>query len=75
MKKIGIMICGVVFVGGVVFGVDIWFMNGEIVVDKNCEKIYYIVLNIYCCGVGIVVDMEFLIGKSCNVVGLFEILF
>jgi 20S proteasome subunit beta 2 len=44
-----------VFDGGVVLGADTR-ATGELVVDKNCQKIHYIAPNIYCCGAGTAAD-------------------
>jgi len=32
--------------------------TGELVVDKNCQKIHYIAPNIYCCGAGTAADCK-----------------
>jgi 20S proteasome subunit beta 2 len=54
-RKTGTTICGVVYDGGVVLGADTR-ATGELVVDKNCQKIHYIAPNIYCCGAGTAAD-------------------
>jgi len=54
-RKTGTTICGVVFDGGVVLGADTR-ATGELVVDKNCQKIHYIAPNIFCCGAGTAAD-------------------
>jgi 20S proteasome subunit beta 2 len=56
-RKTGTTICGVVFNGGVVLGADTR-ATGELVVDKNCQKIHYIAPNIYCCGAGTAADCK-----------------
>ena len=50
--KTGTTIAGVVFDGGVVLGADTRATEGEVVADKNCEKIHYLAENMYCCGAG-----------------------
>ncbi|KAA3679157.1 20S proteasome subunit beta 2 [Paragonimus westermani] len=54
--KTGTTICGVVFKDGVVLGADTRATSGNIVAEKNCEKIHYISDNIYCCGAGTAAD-------------------
>lgn len=54
-RKTGTTICGIVFEGGVVLGADTR-ATGELIVDKNCQKIHYIAPNIYCCGAGTAAD-------------------
>jgi hypothetical protein len=48
----------------VILGADTRATEGEIVCDKNCEKIHYLAPNISCCGAGTAADTE-------NVTGLF----
>jgi 20S proteasome subunit beta 2 len=55
--KTGTTICGVVYDGGVVLGADTR-ATGQLVVDKNCQKIHYIAPNIYCCGAGTAADCK-----------------
>jgi 20S proteasome subunit beta 2 len=57
--KTGTTIVGCVFEGGVVLGADTRATEGNIVADKNCEKIHYIAPNIYCCGAGTAADTEY----------------
>ena len=57
-RKTGTTICGCVFKGGIVLGADTRATEGEIICDKNCEKIHYIAPNIYCCGAGTSADTE-----------------
>eukprot|EP00246_Nothoceros_aenigmaticus_P007175 TRINITY_DN20837_c0_g1_i1.p1 TRINITY_DN20837_c0_g1~~TRINITY_DN20837_c0_g1_i1.p1 ORF type:complete len:273 (-),score=29.53 TRINITY_DN20837_c0_g1_i1:150-968(-) len=57
-RKTGTTIVGVVYKDGVVLGADTRATEGEIVCDKNCEKIHYIAPNIYCCGAGTAADTE-----------------
>lgn len=54
--KTGTTIAGVVFKDGVVLGADTRSTGGQIVSDKNCEKIHRISDNIYCCGAGVAAD-------------------
>jgi len=56
--KTGTTICGLVFDEGVVLGADTRATAGNIVAQKNCEKIHYIAPNIYCCGAGTAADTE-----------------
>jgi len=57
-RKTGTTICGVVYNGGVVLGADTRATEGEIVADKNCQKIHFMANNIYCCGAGTAADTE-----------------
>ncbi|CAL5353175.1 unnamed protein product [Camellia sinensis] len=43
---------------GVILGVDTRATERPIVADKNCEKIHFMVPNIYCCGAGTATDAE-----------------
>jgi 20S proteasome subunit beta 2 len=43
---------------GVILGADTRATEGEIVCDKNCEKIHYLAPNISCCGAGTAADTE-----------------
>jgi 20S proteasome subunit beta 2 len=58
-KKTGTTIAGIKFKDGVVLGADTRATSGEVVVEKNCEKIHYIAPNIYCCGAGTAADTQF----------------
>ncbi|KAI7982891.1 Proteasome subunit beta type-7-A [Camellia lanceoleosa] len=52
-------IVGLIFQAyGVILGVDTRATKGPIVVDKNCEKIHFMVPNIYYCGAGTAADTE-----------------
>jgi len=55
----GTTIVGCLFKDGVVLGADTRATEGDIVADKNCEKIHYITENIRCCGAGTAADTEF----------------
>lgn len=57
-KKTGTTIVGCVFKNGVILGADTRATNGEVVAQKNCEKIHYLSDNIYCCGAGTAADTE-----------------
>ncbi|BBM97171.1 20S proteasome subunit beta 2 [Marchantia polymorpha subsp. ruderalis] len=57
-RKTGTTIVGLVYKDGVILGADTRATEGEIVCDKNCEKIHYIAPNIYCCGAGTAADTE-----------------
>lgn len=56
--KTGTTIVGLIYKDGVVLAADTRATGGEIVCDKNCEKIHYISDNIYCCGAGTSADTE-----------------
>jgi len=60
--KTGTTIVGVVYKDGVVLGADTR-ATGNVIVDKNCEKIHYIAPNIYCCGAGTAADTEMTTGQ------------
>jgi 20S proteasome subunit beta 2 len=48
---------------GVVLGADTRATAGQIVCDKNCEKIHDLSPNISCCGAGTSADTENLTGR------------
>jgi len=54
--KTGTTICAAIFKNGVVIGADTRSTGGDIVADKNCEKIHYIAPNMYCAGAGTAAD-------------------
>ncbi|EFJ25428.1 hypothetical protein SELMODRAFT_149251 [Selaginella moellendorffii] len=56
--KTGTTIVGLVYQDGVILGADTRATEGDIVADKNCEKIHYLAPNIYCCGAGTAADTE-----------------
>lgn len=51
---------------GVVLGADTRATEGDIVCDKNCEKIHYIAPNIWCCGAGTAADTENVTGEGSS---------
>ncbi|KIO00750.1 hypothetical protein M404DRAFT_29396 [Pisolithus tinctorius Marx 270] len=55
----GTTIVGCIFKDGIILGADTRATEGEIVADKNCEKIHYIAESIRCCGAGTAADTEF----------------
>jgi len=55
----GTTIVGCLFDGGVIIAADTRATSGEIVADKNCEKLHYIAPNIWCAGAGTAADTEF----------------
>lgn len=57
--KTGTTICGIIFKDGVILGADTRATDGNIVAEKNCEKIHYIASNIYCCGAGTAADTSY----------------
>ncbi|XP_018007004.1 proteasome subunit beta type-7 [Hyalella azteca] len=56
--KTGTTIVGVVYKEGVVLGADTRATSGDLIADKNCDKIHYMQPNIYCCGAGTAADLE-----------------
>lgn len=54
--KTGTTIAGMIFDGGVILGADTRATEGNIVCDKTCDKIHFILDNIYCCGAGTAAD-------------------
>ena len=56
--KTGTTICGVVFKGGVVVGADTRATGGDVVADKNCQKIHPLAPNMVCCGAGTAADCD-----------------
>merc|ERR1719334_1591184 len=56
--KTGTTIVGVVYKDGVVLGADTCATAGDIVADKNCNKLHYLQPNIYCAGAGTAADLE-----------------
>ena len=57
--KTGTTIVGLVFKDGIVLGADTRATAGQVVADKNCQKIHYIAPNIYCCGAGTAADTDY----------------
>jgi len=57
--KTGTTIAGIIFKDGVILGADTRATDGNIVAEKNCQKIHYISSNIYCCGAGTAADTEY----------------
>jgi len=56
--KTGTTIVGIIYKDGVILGADTRATSGNIVSDKNCEKIHYLAKNMYCCGAGTAADTE-----------------
>jgi len=56
VTKTGTTICAVIFKEGVVLGADTRSTGGDIVANKNCEKLHYMAPNIYCAGAGTAAD-------------------
>ena len=65
MTKTGTTICGVVFDGGVVVGADTRATGGDVVADKNCQKIHQLAPNMLCCGAGTAADCD----KTTDMIG------
>jgi 20S proteasome subunit beta 2 len=58
VTKTGTTICGIVFKDGVILGADTRSTGGDIVANKNCEKLHYMAPNIYCAGAGTAADCD-----------------
>jgi len=58
VTKTGTTICAVVWKDGVVLGADTRSTGGDIVANKNCEKLHYMAPNIYCAGAGTAADCD-----------------
>jgi 20S proteasome subunit beta 2 len=56
--KTGTTIVGLIFDNGVVLGADTRATSGNVVADKNCEKIHRLAPRMYCCGAGTAADTE-----------------
>lgn len=56
--KTGTTIAGLIYKDGVVLGADTRATSGNIVADKNCQKIHRIAPKIFCCGAGTAADTE-----------------
>lgn len=56
--KSGTTICGIQLKDAVVLAADTRSTNGDMVADKNCEKLHFIANNIYCAGAGTAADLE-----------------
>lgn len=56
--KTGTTIVGVVFKDGVVLGADTRATGGNMVSDKNCQKIHKMAPNMLCCGAGTAADCD-----------------
>ncbi|TIC47451.1 proteasome subunit beta type-7 [Wallemia mellicola] len=54
----GTTIVGCIYNNGLVLGADTRATEGEIIADKNCEKIHYLTDDIRCCGAGTAADTE-----------------
>ncbi|GAB1522142.1 proteasome core particle subunit beta 2 [Rhizoctonia solani] len=69
----GTTIVGCLFKDGVVLGADTRATEGDIVADKNCEKIHYIAPHIRCCGAGTAADTEFVTALISSNIELHEL--
>jgi len=58
VTKTGTTIVGIIYKDGVILGADTRATSGNIIADKNCEKIHYLAKNMYCCGAGTAADTE-----------------
>lgn len=61
------------FQDGVILGADTRATEGEIVCDKNCEKIHYLAPNISCCGAGTAADTENVTGSVLRLIHYFAL--
>ena len=57
-QKTGTTIVGLIFKDGVILGADTRATNGDIVADKNCEKLHRLMDHIYCAGAGTAADCD-----------------
>jgi len=57
-RKTGTTVSGMLFKGGVILGADTRATCGDIVVEKNCEKLHELAPNIFCAGAGTVADIQ-----------------
>jgi len=58
MTKTGTTICGVIFKDGVILGADTRSTGGDMVADKNCDKLHYLAPNMFCAGAGTAADCD-----------------
>jgi len=58
VTKTGTTICGLVYKDGVILGADTRATGGNIVANKNCEKLHNLAENIYCAGAGTAADCD-----------------
>lgn len=58
VTKTGTTICAVLWKDGVILGADTRSTGGDIVANKNCEKLHYMAPNIYCAGAGTAADCD-----------------
>ena len=59
VTKTGTTICAVIFKDGVILGADTRSTGGDIVANKNCEKLHYMAPNIYCAGAVRIMLLEY----------------
>ncbi|EPR79644.1 Proteasome subunit beta [Spraguea lophii 42_110] len=70
--KTGTTIVGVKYKYGVVLAADTRSTNGDIVVNKHCNKIHYISDNIYTCGAGTAADIDRISIYTSKKMNIFE---
>lgn len=58
VKKTGTTICGAIFKDGLILGADTRATAGDVVADKNCQKIHPLAANMLCCGAGTAADCD-----------------
>lgn len=63
--KTGTTIVGVIYKDGVVLGADTRATSGDLIADKNCNKIHYLQPNMYCCGAG-ELCLKYIPSMSCS---------
>ena len=73
--KTGTTICGVIFKDGVALAADTRATGGNIVGDKNCQKIHNLAPNIWCSGAGTAADCDHVTGKLILVKTLFSFIY
>lgn len=58
VTKTGTTICAMTFKDGVILGADTRSTGGDIVANKNCEKLHFMAPNMYCAGAGTAADCD-----------------
>jgi len=58
VTKTGTTICAVIFKDGVILGADTRSTGGDIVANKNCQKLHPMAPNMYCAGAGTAADCD-----------------
>lgn len=69
-KKTGTTICGVIAKDAVVLAADTRATAGEVIADKNADKLHYLAANVYTAGAGTAADLEHATGLISSQVEL-----